>query len=326
MSMSSSLSSTSTTIPSFTNAYELADWVKSTFGNGTIHRLQHGIKHVTLLHYPTYRTIKNTITVKEDDQTQYKAPTHPIDTLLLLLCRAAADVIIVSGQVLRDVPDIIFDYRHTDEKYSSLIQEFRHVILKKEKSLPDVCIMTRQNALIPTFASTSTAMSQEQQQLHGHSELHPLLRSASQYNRRIYISNHNVVNEIHSTDSSLKQYVKTVDEDHHISISLGQVIEKLKVIYPSISIESGCHTTLPLYHSMLNGELQGTIDTLFLSTYNGDMRDDHLVDTNDLTEQHGIQAFSSIFLREIFALHGEAVYNDTSNEQYEWRFQRYDRK
>lgn len=122
---------------SFNTVTELLHCINHTFGSHTINELTHGITHVTLLHSNNNK-IYNTV------KTNEWSPKHVFDTLMLNLCRSSVDAIIVTGETIRNEPQLTMNlfgsHRH-------ILQQYRHDVLCKYDR-PDIVVMTRdQNSI-----------------------------------------------------------------------------------------------------------------------------------------------------------------------------------
>lgn len=224
---------------------DVTKFITHNFSQPTLYNLLNGITHVTLVNKQLndkLYTIRNTTT----------SITHPIDTLLLNICRSVADCIIITSQTIlcdNNVTMNIFG-QHKD-----ILYKWRNEYCNKYNK-PDIFILTRNKDMLINNYKT-----------------HPMFHTG--HNIAYYASSNNNNTDNNNTDNN----------------TLYNLLCRLKQEnkYKSISIEAGPHTTLPCYQHLLqqhnsNNKITklSLIDNLLLTIYNKPLpHNDIVVTTTD---------------------------------------------
>ena len=204
------------------------------------------------------------------------APRSSYDWFALNFSRARADLIVLTGAILRDEPLLTGNVL---AEYKPVLDQWRRAVWGRQCP-PAVCVLTAGPVDFnhPVFASTEGDLSvyttsQYFHTLHhglqAHSRLRPQLCSASS-SQQMTIPLRRLQALIQHQPSA----ISSVSSDRPIRIlspytapSLHTLLQHFRATHTNISVECGPTTTLPHYYRHHNQR----IDTLLLSVYSGQL-------------------------------------------------------
>ena len=206
-----------------------------------------------------------------------KSPRSPYDWFALNLSRARADLIVLTGAILRDEPSLTGNVL---AEYKAALEEWRRQVWGRQYP-PAVCVLTAGPVDFrhPLFDGTEGDVfvyttSQYFHTLHGrlqaHSSSRPPLCSASSSQHITVPLRHLQALTAQSPASSSASHssqkaIRLISP--YAAPSLLSLIQHFRHSHPNIAVECGPSTTLPHYARHTNRH----IDTLLLSIYEGEL-------------------------------------------------------
>ena len=211
------------------------------------------------------------------------APRSPYDWFALNLSRARAELIVLTGAILRDEPLLTGNVL---AEYGGVLGEWRREVWGRERAVA-VCVLTAGPVDFnhPLFSGTEGDVfvyttSQYFQTLHQALQAHggsrpPLCSSASSTQHLTIPLRH--LQALTHPQSTTPPHHHGSDRPIHIlapytASSLPGLLTHFRRTHPAIAVECGPSTTLPYYWRCGDGG-GGLVDSLLLSVYSGELRD-----------------------------------------------------
>ena len=235
------------------------------------------ISHISSLHLVPvvpHSTARRLYTLRVDD----KSPRSPYDWFALNLSRARADLIVLTGAILRDEPQLTGNVL---AEYKAALMEWRRQVWGRQHP-PSVCVLTAGpvDFTHPLFGSTEGDVfvyctSQYFHTLHGQLQAHsssraPLCSASSTQHITVPLRHLQALTPPSTASSQPSNY----SSDNPIRIispyfapSLLTLLQHFRHSHSNIAVECGPSTTLPHYARHSNRH----IDTLLLSIHEGEL-------------------------------------------------------